>query len=409
MHSGCIAIASIACLVSGSLSKGQQTILPERQLPLCVDTISVTETQIRAAITRAEAGDSQAQCVVGIAYLEGLFLPSDPTASFHWLSSSASAGLSVAEAYLAYLYEHGLGVTRSEGEAVKWYEKSAAQGEAVAQNNLGTMYLNGRGGLPQSYEQAAIWFQKSAAQGSESARVNLGLLYRAGRGVVRNYAKAFQLLRPSAERGNGIAQAAVGWMYLNAEGATPDYAEAMKWIRSAAEKGVPEAHEYLATMYERGLGTTANQEEAQKWSCLAAREGIPSAQNTVGYEFVTAEKRDYKMAARWFQKAADQGEPTAQVNLATLYAEGKGVHLDYVQSFFWLSLATASGDEHAKVYIQRLREIMTPKQIEMAESLVSKQAIHLKAAQPPSDSMPNSADPCPAAAPKQTSETQPLQ
>ena len=42
--------------------------------------------------------------------------------------------------------------------------------------------------------------------------------------------------------------------------------------------------------------------------------------------------QDYAEALKWFRKAADQGEATAQYDLGVLYAEGQGVSQDYVQA-----------------------------------------------------------------------------
>ena len=45
----------------------------------------------------------------------------------------------------------------------------------------------------------------------------------------------------------------------------------------------------------------------------------------VKYERGEGVKQDYKKAANFYQKAADQGNANAQANLAVLYIWGKGV------------------------------------------------------------------------------------
>src|SRR3546814_5560645 len=40
--------------------------------------------------------------------------------------------------------------------------------------------------------------------------------------------------------------------------------------------------------------------------------------------------QDYTEAARWWRKAAKQGDRLAQYSLGTLYAKGRGVDRDYV-------------------------------------------------------------------------------
>ncbi len=48
---------------------------------------------------------------------------------------------------------------------------------------------------------------------------------------------------------------------------------------------------------------------------------------------------DAQAAAIWFRRAADQGYPSSQTNLATLYRDGKGVARDYTQAFRLYKLA----------------------------------------------------------------------
>ncbi|MBI1956368.1 MAG: sel1 repeat family protein [Acidobacteria bacterium] len=52
--------------------------------------------------------------------------------------------------------------------------------------------------------------------------------------------------------------------------------------------------------------------------------------------------QDYAVAAKWFRKAAEGGNPWSQAKLGALYYEGKGVPQDYVQAHMWANLAAAS-------------------------------------------------------------------
>jgi TPR repeat protein len=57
------------------------------------------------------------------------------------------------------------------------------------------------------------------------------------------------------------------------------------------------------------------------------------------YETGFGVTQDYKEAAAWYKKAADQGNAKAQYNLGALYERGNGVPQDYVQALKWYSLA----------------------------------------------------------------------
>jgi hypothetical protein len=69
--------------------------------------------------------------------------------------------------------------------------------------------------------------------------------------------------------------------------------------------------------------------------------GDPLAQFRLGRAFVTGrtEPEDFAEAARWLRKAAEQGLPRAQSDLALLYEKGLGVQQSYVEAYAWLDVA----------------------------------------------------------------------
>jgi TPR repeat protein len=73
--------------------------------------------------------------------------------------------------------------------------------------------------------------------------------------------------------------------------------------------------------------------------------------------------KNFAEAAKWFRKAADQGEKVSQSILGQMYSKGEGVPQNYVFAYMWLRL---SG------YEEKHRDIaaaMTPEQIAEAEKL----------------------------------------
>jgi TPR repeat protein len=75
---------------------------------------------------------------------------------------------------------------------------------------------------------------------------------------------------------------------------------------------------------------------------------------------------DYSEAAKWVQKAAEQGYARAQIDLGHLYEQGKGVPLDYVSAYAWYKLALAGGDERGRARMKSLSQVMTQEQISEA-------------------------------------------
>ena len=86
-------------------------------------------------------------------------------------------------------------------------------------------------------------------------------------------------------------------------------------IRSQAEQGDPASQWRLGTLYELAMGDVA---------------------------------QDFTQAAQWYRRAADQGYVLAQISLAAMYLEGRGVAQDDAQAVRWLQLAADQGDPTAQ-------------------------------------------------------------
>src|ERR1051325_11337148 len=65
----------------------------------------------------------------------------------------------------------------------------------------------------------------------------------------------------------------------------------------------------------------------------------------VAFQLGQGVDRDLAQAAHWFLKAANQGNPAAQTNLASMYLIGLGVPRDEHQAYYWFQRAARS-EEH---------------------------------------------------------------
>ena len=68
-----------------------------------------------------------------------------------------------------------------------------------------------------------------------------------------------------------------------------------------------------------------------------------------------------------FQRAAENGQPTAQYQLGLLYSTGRGVPMDYITAHKWLNLAARTGDEEARRLRAELAHDMSPQEIAEAQ------------------------------------------
>jgi hypothetical protein len=81
------------------------------------------------------------------------------------------------------------------------------------------------------------------------------------------------------------------------------------------------------------------------------------------------EQGDFASAARHFKPYAEQGYPSAQINLGILYAMGQGVPQDDVQAHLWFNLAAAKGDKEGEENRTKVESRMSPAQVEEATRL----------------------------------------
>ena len=80
---------------------------------------------------------------------------------------------------------------------------------------------------------------------------------------------------------------------------------------------------------------------------------------------------DYAEAAKWYRRAADQGDALGQYNLGALYAKGAGVTQDLVQAYMWFELAAAQQDRSAARARGLITAKMTPAEVDRARALAA--------------------------------------
>jgi len=152
-----------------------------------------------------------------------------------------------------------------------------------------------------------------------------------------------------------------------------DYATALREFRTLAEQGVAEAQFKLGGMYEKGQrrfrrlperrrlapasgrvrslgGVPQDYAEAARWYRKAAEQGDARAQKDLGHMYFDGRgvPQDYAEAARWYRKAAEQGDARAQYSLGAMYNMGQGVLRDYAEAARWYRKAAEQGDTNSQ-------------------------------------------------------------
>lgn len=284
-------------------------------------------------------------------------------------------------------------------------EKAARAGHIEAQYGLGVMYHNGQY-LPRDQPLAKFWYSQAAKRGSEAAKLALASFSTEAMPTAipqppvpaqmaetlvmaeQEYADAEQALAP--EPAQAVEQTPVPEAealpvqgVAGAEGGIPE-AEAtlveepgdisvehnqsqvdlgnmsVQEVIDTAQKGDMYAQLMLGALFEDGTDPAIPQNitEAAKWYAKAAKQGYPKAQHNLAllYEDGRGVKQNYAEAAKWYAKAAKAGFSEAQNNLAVLYIMGNGVKQDRAQAEKLLTTAVSQGNENARRNLQKLLE-----------------------------------------------------
>src|SRR5262245_35146412 len=191
----------------------------------------------------------------------------------------------------------GTALKRDDVEAAKWFFLAASQGHRDAYVQLGHRYHRGLG-LEQSDAAAAYWFYQAATHGDRLAMIALGGLYAAGRGV------------------------------------SQDWKVAVSWWRKADD------HRFLGDAYACGLGVAQDNERAvREYQKGADNHEMDSAiQLAHMHAGKCAGASDDGLAFKWYEKAAQQGYPEAQVALAELMLQNRGEG-GPIGAYMWAKLA----------------------------------------------------------------------
>ena len=93
--------------------------------------------------------------------------------------------------------------------------------------------------------------------------------------------------------------------------------------------------------------------EAVKWYRKAADQGQASAQNALGYCYSQGNgvPQDYAQAVKWYTKAGEQGDADAQGMLGVCFYLGNGTSQDYVEAVKWYRKAAEQGNANAQEHL----------------------------------------------------------
>lgn len=246
---------------------------------------------------------------------------------------------------VAECYAHGeLGVGKDPHQAAVWYRMSARQGYNVY--DVGWAFFNGKG-VSKDKKEGVMWYAKASQSGCDRSQASLAKCYISGEGgVAVDEDKAFQLMKTSADQGSSESQNDLGVMYRDGIGVEVDLEEAVRLFRLGAQDGDAEAENNLGMALQDGQKST---NEAIQWLRKAANQGHPGHQVDLANLLMNnpgSKINLLKEAIVWFRRAMVQGFPCAFSSLGKCYLRGRGVPQDIARSMELFKEARKRGCSH---------------------------------------------------------------
>jgi len=214
---------------------------------------TMTPSDLQTLIAKAQGGDAEAQCWVGLVYGEGRLVPKDAEEAARWFLKSAEQGYAPAQRFYGLMSAR---VNPSAGEG--WMRRAAEQGDAEAQFWLGVAYEWNWFGTT-DVKEAVKWYQKAAEGGNPDAQAELGQKYEDGEGVEQSFKLAAEWYRKAAEHvpdlgGAGQGRNQLGILYMEGRGVPQDYGQAYFWFSlNAPEGNAADAKSHLAPLQIREI------------------------------------------------------------------------------------------------------------------------------------------------------------
>lgn len=139
------------------------------------------------------------------------------------------------------------------------------------------------------------------------------------RGDARSVTEGRAWLQQAAEAGDATAALQLGKLWFKgAPGLPADADRALPWLKQAADQGQEAAAHYIALILKNGSPQTpAHPEAAVRWMRRAAEAGWADSQFLLGQMLLHGQgvKADPMEARAWFDRAAEQDHPEANLQL----------------------------------------------------------------------------------------------
>ncbi|CAE6459669.1 unnamed protein product [Rhizoctonia solani] len=258
-----------------------------------------------------------------------LGLQVDHEKAYHLYMQAAKQNHPAASYRVAVCNEIGAGTRKDARHAAAFYKKAASLGDTAAMYKLGMIYLQGQLGQPKSPRDAVPWLRRAAEQADED---NPHALHELG------------LLHEQP----------------NSQVVVHDEAYAKDLFTRAAQLGYVRAQFKLGTAYEYGqLTCPVDPKRSIAWYTKAAQKGDPEAELALSGWYLTGSegvlKQSDSEAYLWARRAANKGLSKAEYAVGYYAEVGIGLKVDLEFAKRWYMRAAAQGNKRAMARLTDLK------------------------------------------------------
>ena len=313
----------------------------------------------------ATRGDAQAQCRLGLLYIQGYLGAPDAEKGKDVLLYYGKKGNAAAYLALADAYRKGEGMPLSRVDAIAWYSAAKALGSAEACIRLGDLYSeNDRGqNIPYAYALYREALALGSREGADKARAieerREALFARGKKQYTDAPEDAFSSFALSASMGYAPASVMLGFCYEEGIGVSADRRRAFLWYESAAKEKEAMAEYRLGRCYLYGIGINRNFRAAHMYLRRAATAGVEEARAEL---FALLSRRNQKLLSSLYsmgmrllyqgkyapartvmERAAELGHARALYTLGALHEFGIGGKADRALAYATYRAAEEKG------------------------------------------------------------------
>jgi len=227
------AIGVLLAIASSAFAQSEEEVAAARLIYLD----GQYEEALKVLIPAAEAGNANAQNLLGDAYRMGYGVEQNTPLAIEWWEKSAAQDFAFALTNLARGYDYGYFPGGQDlGKAKDLYERGAALGNTSSMVNLGLLYETGQIEDENQLEMAVKYYRQAADLKYEVGLHNLANMYVYGAGVDESLANAMELFREAAAMDYAPSIGAIGAMYSNGYSVPQDDFAAAALYEIAARK-----------------------------------------------------------------------------------------------------------------------------------------------------------------------------